>query len=120
MTYKEKKIGAIHPEVSVTLNNLATSYILQSKDKKAMFLLNEANRIYEINKFKSNINRASIFNNMGIIYMGQGQYSKAENSFLKSLKVYQVLNIESHPHSVKTMHRLAILYLKKVFSIKLY
>jgi Flp pilus assembly protein TadD len=72
------KALAIAPQNARTKNNLATTYLLNNEKEKALAL------------YEGSVGKAAAYNNLGYIYMTQGNWDQAEKAFKTALAINPV------------------------------
>lgn len=75
--------------VGTTLLNVATAYKAFGKAKEALPLYERAKGLYENSLADSDDRRAGLYNNYALALMDEGQFERAEELFLKALKVLE-------------------------------
>ena len=74
----EKNVGPDHPDVAVSLNNLALLYDTQGRYAQAEPLYKRSLAILEKSLGPDHPDVAKSLNNLGLLYDKQGQYTQAE------------------------------------------
>ena len=82
-----KKLGADHPYVATSYNNLAGVYDSQGKYAKAEEYYNKALGIYLKKLGADHPDVATSYNNLAGVYDSQGKYFDANNAYQKALLV---------------------------------
>ncbi len=72
------KALTISPQNARTKNNLATAYLLNNEKEKALAL------------YEGSVGKAAAYNNLGYIYMTQGNWDQAEKAFKMALAINPV------------------------------
>ncbi|NEU71152.1 tetratricopeptide repeat protein [Hassallia byssoidea VB512170] len=103
-------LGEEHPDVAMSLNNLALLYSDQGRYSDAEPLLIQA---LELNKRllgEEHPDVATSLNNLALLYSDQGRYSDAEPLYIQALALRKRLLGEEHPHVATSLNNLALLY----------
>jgi len=105
------KLGSRTPLYAQNQTNLATVYIAQKKYDQAFNSLELSEKIW-LNKVgkRNNINAAEIYVLKGDLYYQQYNYSKAEENYEKSRKLYDKFFNKQHPDYVKVISKLSKVY----------
>ncbi|CAN5356503.1 hypothetical protein BH10CYA1_BH10CYA1_33060 [soil metagenome] len=82
-----RKLGNNHPELPMSLNNLATLYRDQGLYDKSESTFREALTIWDKRIKRDDLNRAAILNGTGKILRDQGKYSEAEKYYTQALSI---------------------------------
>jgi len=83
----ESRLGADHPDVAVSLNNLALLYDSQGKYSEAEPLYRRSLSIKEKQLGTDHPSVATSLNNLAELYRSQGKYSEAEPLYLRSRSI---------------------------------
>ena len=78
MAIREQALGANHPDVAHTLNNLALVYWTQGKYSEAEGLYKRALAILEKALGANHPDVARTLNDLALVYRAQGKYGEAE------------------------------------------
>ncbi|NJN12254.1 MAG: tetratricopeptide repeat protein, partial [Richelia sp. RM1_1_1] len=97
LAIREKVLGYDHPDVAISLNNLALLYYSQGNYSKAEPLLVRSLAIMEKVLGKEHPDVAQSLNNLAELYRVQGNYSKAESLYLRSLAISEKVLGYDHP-----------------------
>ncbi|MGF1602811.1 MAG: CHAT domain-containing protein, partial [Thermosynechococcaceae cyanobacterium] len=106
----EKALGPDHPDVAVSLNNLAELYRTQGQYSKAEPLHQRALSIREKALGPDHPDVAQSLNNLASLYDSQGQYSKAEPLYQRALSIGEKALGPDHPDVARSLNNLALLY----------
>ena len=106
----EKALGPSHPNVAVSLNNLAELYHAQGYYADAEPLFKRSLAILEKALGASHPNVAVSLNNLALLYNGQGRYADAEPLFKRSLAIREKSLGADHPEVAISLNNLAFLY----------
>jgi tetratricopeptide (TPR) repeat protein len=106
----ESRLGADHPSVATSLNNLASLYESQGKYSEAEPLYLRSLSILERQLGADHPNVASSLNNLAALYRSQGKYSEAEPLYLRSLEIRERQLGADHPSVATSLNNLAELY----------
>ena len=106
----EQQLGANHPNVASSLNNLAGLYKAQGRYSEAEPLYVRSLSIYEQQLGADHPNVASSLNNLARLYESQGRYSEAEPLYGRSLAIREQQLGADHPAVAISLNNLAGLY----------
>ncbi|MCI0662642.1 MAG: tetratricopeptide repeat protein [Acidobacteria bacterium] len=106
----EKALGAEHPAVATSLNNLAELYSNQGKYAEAEPLLKRALLIYEKALGAEHPDVATSLNNLAGLYKNQGKYAEAEPLYKRDLAISEKALGAEHPDVATSLNNLAGLY----------
>jgi CHAT domain-containing protein/tetratricopeptide (TPR) repeat protein len=106
----EKALGPDHPDVAMSLNNLALLYQAQGVYGKAEPLHERALAICEKVLGHNHPNVATSLNNLALLYEAQGAYGKAEPLYERALAIYEKALGPGHPNVATSLNNLALLY----------
>jgi CHAT domain-containing protein/tetratricopeptide (TPR) repeat protein len=107
---REKALGAMHPDVAQSLNNLGLLYQAQAAYAKAEPLFVRALDIREKVLGAMHPEVANSLNNLALLYLAQGAYAKAEPLFLHALDIHEKVLGAMHPAVAQSLNNLAVLY----------
>jgi tetratricopeptide (TPR) repeat protein len=96
----ELHLGADHPSVATSLNNLAGLYYSQGKYSKAEPLYLRSLEIRERQLGADHPSVATSLNNLAGLYRSQGKYSKAEPLYLRAIQIFENVLGSEHPNTV--------------------
>jgi tetratricopeptide (TPR) repeat protein len=108
LAMEKKWLGADHPEVAGTLNNLAILYDAQGKWADAAELYKRALVILENTQGAEHPTVATTLNNLGVAYRQQGNITGAEAAFKRALAIREKILGANHPNVAQTLNNLAI------------
>jgi tetratricopeptide (TPR) repeat protein len=101
---RKKLLGAEHPDVATSLNNLALLYGSQGKYEQAEPLYLQALEMTKKLLGAEHPDVATSLNNLAELYHSQGKYEQAEPLFLQALMIlYQKLG-ENHPNTITVLN----------------
>jgi len=106
----EKARGTDHPNVAVSLNNLAELYRNQGHYAEAEPLLKRALAIREKVFGPDHPAVATALNNLALLYKTQGRYAEAEPLYKRSLAIREKARGPDHPDVALALNNLAALY----------
>jgi CHAT domain-containing protein/tetratricopeptide (TPR) repeat protein len=106
----ERSVGAGHPDVAATLNNLALVYEAQGKYAEAERVHIRALAIREKALGTNHVDVAQTLNNLANVYYAQGKYDDAEQSLKRSLAIREPVLAANHPDIASTLNNLANVY----------
>ena len=101
---REKVLGAEHPDVASSLNNLALLYKTQGLYEKAEPLFQRSLKIREKVLGAEHPDIAESLNNLAELYKTQGYYEKAEPLYQRALKIMEKSLGKNHPNT-KTVQK---------------
>ncbi len=109
---REKALGPEHPDVALSLNNLAALYDDQGQYEKAEPLFNAHSPSMRLKPSGRNNHPAvaTSLNNLASHYGDQGQYEKAEPLYQRSLAIREKALGPDHPDVAISLNNLAMLY----------
>ncbi len=107
---RKKVLGAMHPDVAESLNNLALLYQAQGAYPKAEPLLVRALAIREKARRPMHPDVALSLNNLAEIYRAQGAYAKAEPLYVRALEIREKALGPMHPDVALSLNNFALLY----------
>jgi tetratricopeptide (TPR) repeat protein len=110
LAIQEKALGAEHPEVATTLNNLAGLYHAQGKYAEAEPLYRRDLAISEKALGPEHPSVATTLNNLAGLYRSQGEYAEAEPLYRRALAISEKALGPEHPSVATTLNNLAELY----------
>ena len=107
----KKTLGPDHPDLVITLHNLALLYADQGRYTQAELLYKQALAIKEkALEPKNHPSLATILDNLGRLYTAQGCYTQAEPLYQQALTIKKKTLGPSHPSLATTLDNLANLY----------
>ncbi|BBD60135.1 NB-ARC domain-containing protein [Nostoc sp. HK-01] len=104
------RLGAEHPDVATSLNNLAGLYESTGRYSEAEPLHQQALALRQRLFGKEHPHVASSLNNLALLYESTGRYSEAEPLYQQALELCQRLLGKEHPHVASSLNNLAGLY----------
>ena len=114
---RKKTLGDEHPEVAVTLQNLAMVYLQQGKTEEAKSLLE---KVLAIDEKEQNPHRLAVtLNSIAATYLMAKEYSEAEPLLRRSLSLLESIVDPNRPHVgpaeelVSVLGNLGFLYYKQ-------
>jgi tetratricopeptide (TPR) repeat protein len=107
---REKSLGPNHPDVGVSLNNLAGLYHDLGLYDKAEPLLKRSLELMTKAHGPDHPDVAIPLNNLATLYYTQGQYAKAEPLYQQSLKIGEKTYGPNNPHVAVRLNNLAKVY----------
>ena len=87
----EKALGAEHPEVATTLNNLAKLYYSSGDYPAAEPLYHRAIEIFTEQAGEGHPTLAWLLNNLALLYTAQARYADAKPLYEQALAIYEAL-----------------------------
>jgi len=99
-----------HPNVALSLNNLANLYEFQGKLGEAESLYQQALAMFQRLFADDHPHMALILNNLGLLYKSQGKLAEAEPLLQQALAMFQRLFTGDHPNVALSLNNLAYLY----------
>ncbi|PZO38528.1 MAG: tetratricopeptide repeat protein [Pseudanabaena frigida] len=106
----ESRLGADHPSVATSINNLALLYYSQGKYSKAEPFYLRSLEISERQLGADHPSVATSLNNLALLYESQGKYSEAEPLYLRSLEIRERQLGVDYPDVATSLNNLAELY----------
>ncbi len=107
---KEKSLGKDHPDVAMSLNNLAGLYHTQGKYAEAEPMYRRALEICEKSLGTDHPDVATSLNNLAELYRVQGKYDKTETMYRRALEIREKSLGTDHPDVAISLNNLALLY----------
>ncbi|MBP1748989.1 MAG: Kinesin light chain [Deltaproteobacteria bacterium] len=110
LTIREKTLGPDHPDVAISLNNLAELYRQQGRYAEAEPLFQRSLAIWEkaLGPFHPDV--AISLNNLAGLYYQMGRYAEAEPLFQRSAAIWENALGPDHPEVAESLGNLAELY----------
>ena len=106
----ENRLGTDHPDLAITLNNLAGLYRLQGRYSEAEPLYLRALQISEQQLGADHPDTATSLNNLAGLYRSQGRYGEAEPLSQRALQIWEQQLGADHPTTATSLWSLAALY----------
>ncbi|MEH1966522.1 tetratricopeptide repeat protein, partial [Nostoc sp.] len=106
----KKRLGDEHPDVALSLNNLALLYDSQGRYSEAEPLYIQALALTRKLLGEEHPSVATSLNNLAELYRSQGRYSEAEPLHIQALALTRKLLGEEHPSVAVSLNNLALLY----------
>jgi CHAT domain-containing protein len=113
LAIRENALGAEHPLVAQSLDNLAVLYYSKGEYAKAEPLYIRALAIREKVLGAEHPDVAISLNNLAFLYTSKGDYAKAEPLDLRALAIREKILSAEHPLTAASLNNLAELYLQK-------
>ena len=110
ISISKKYSGLDHPDVALSLNNLAGLYNDQSDFAKALPMFERAFAICEKALGKDHPDFVTILTNLASLYGEQGDYPKALPMLVRALAIREKALGKDHPDFATTLNNLALLY----------
>jgi len=107
---RERQLGADHPDVANSLNNLAEIYTLLGRYAEAETLYTNACAINERYYGTDHPEVATDLNDLAGLYKSQGRYAEAETLYIRSLTIRVQQLGSDHPCIGTSLNNLALLY----------
>ena len=107
---KEKELGIEHPDIAVTLNNLAEALRLSGKSEEAEALFRRALRIDERALGPQNPTLATVLNNLAKVLRDTNRPAEAESLLNRALAIDQTGFGRMHPTVARDLKNLAKLF----------
>jgi tetratricopeptide (TPR) repeat protein len=107
---QEEALGPEHPDVAISLDNLAELYRTQYQYAKAEPLHQRALAIREKAVGPGHPHVAFSLDNLAGLYRAQGQYTKAESLHQRALAIFEKALGPEHPDVATSLNNLALLY----------
>ncbi|WP_245894914.1 tetratricopeptide repeat protein [Nostoc cycadae] len=110
LAIRESVLGKEHPNVAISLDNLAAMYLAQGNYQQVEPLLKRSLAIREKVLGKEHPNVANSLSSLAVLYLVQGKYQQAESLYLRSLAISEKVLGKEHPLVASTLNDLAALY----------
>jgi tetratricopeptide (TPR) repeat protein len=107
---KQRLLGENHPDVALSLNNLANLYNSQGRYVEAEPLHLQALELRKQLLGKNHPDVAYSLNNLAELYRSQGRYAEAVSFHLQALELRKQLLGKNHPLVAASLNNLALLY----------
>ncbi|NEP81130.1 MAG: tetratricopeptide repeat protein, partial [Okeania sp. SIO3B3] len=104
------RLGAEHPYIATSLNNLALLYCDQGRYTEAEHGFQQALEMYKKLLGAEHPDVATSLNNLALLYCDQGRYTEAEPLCLQALEMRKRLLGAEHPDVASSFNNLASLY----------
>lgn len=105
--------GPEHPELALSLNNLAALYDTQGKYEKAESLYRRAIDIIDRGSVKNNELLASSFSNIGLLMHKRGKYEEAESYYQRAINIFENIHGPDHISIANLLDLIASLYVSQ-------
>ncbi|WNC24134.1 CHAT domain-containing tetratricopeptide repeat protein [Thermosynechococcus sp. PP551] len=106
----ERVLGAHHPTVAATLNNLAVTYKELGNFSEAIPLYQRSLAIREQALGANHSDVATSLNNLANLYTDQGNYGEALPLYQRALAIREQALGKTHPDVGLSVHNLAVMY----------
>jgi tetratricopeptide (TPR) repeat protein len=110
LAVREQALGPDHPDVAVSLNNLAELYRAQGHYADAEPLHKRALAIREKALGPDHPGVAVSLNNLALLYQAQGRYADAERLHRRALTIREKALGPNHPDVAQSLNNVAFLY----------
>ncbi len=110
LAMRKRLLGEEHPDVALSLNNLAALYKNQGRYSDAEPLYIDALAMKKRLLGEEHPSVALSLNNLALLYDNQGRYSDAEPLYIDALAMNKRLLGEEHPAVALSLNNLASLY----------
>lgn len=110
LAINERLLGAKHPDLAMSLCNLAALYHHQGRYAEAEPLFKRSLAIRERAEVSEDVDMALILNNLAAFFDSQKLYDKAEPLYERSLAIRERLLGPDHPGVATSLNNLAALY----------
>jgi tetratricopeptide (TPR) repeat protein len=113
LSFNEQHFGIAHTNTAYTQNNLALTYITQSKHEQAESLLESALPIMEKQLGVEHPETVMIQGNLAALYIRQGKHEQAEPLLIRALSILERQLDAEHPDIAKAQSSLAHVYVQQ-------
>ncbi|MDB9529788.1 tetratricopeptide repeat protein [Oscillatoria sp. CS-180] len=110
LVLSKELLGESHPDVAMSLNNLAGLYESQGRYSEAEPLYKEALELRKQLLGEEHLDIATSLNDLALLYTFQRRYSEAEPLYREALRQWKRLLGEKHHYTATTLNNLAMLY----------
>ena len=93
----QKLLGSEHPNVALSMNNLAELYRVQGRYAEAEPLYMQALELYKKLLGSEHPHVATNMNNLALLYDAQGRYAEAESLYVQALAMFEKTLGVNHP-----------------------
>jgi len=107
---RERMLGPDHPDVSLTINSLATIYYYKGEYSKAEPLYQRSLAIREKSLGPEHPDVAASLNNLALIYAVRGDHAKAEPLYQRALAIREQSLGTEHLDVANSLNNLALIY----------
>ena len=111
---RKRQLGNDHPDVALSLNNLAILYSSQGRYNDAEPLYLQSLDIYKRQLGNDHPHVALSLNNLALLYSSQGKYLEAENLAQQALVIYQQKLGNKHHDTQNAALTVKSLYIMKL------
>lgn len=112
LSLQESLLGKEHPDVAISLNDLAGLYTRQGRYREAEPLYKRALFIQENEPEPKRLNAAAFLNNLASLYANQGRYREAEPLYKRALAIAEK-SVGEQSNTAAYLKNLALLYTKQ-------
>ena len=109
MALRLKKLGADHPDVATSYNNIANVYYSQGKYDQALEYLQKALKISLKKLGADHPHVAMYYLNIGVVYALQEKLTEAESSTQRAVDIARKTSGELHPDTQKCIQLLKLI-----------
>ena len=113
LAMRKQLLGNEHPDVALSLNNLALLYFKQGRYNEVEPLYQKALAMRRQLLGNEHPDVALSLNNLASLYDQQGRYNKAEPLYQEALAMRKRLSGEKHPNVAVGLNNLALLFFKQ-------
>ena len=110
LSIRQEVLGADDPDTAETLNNLAISYVHQSRYREAESLLAQAIAVTERALGPGHQNLSHVLNDLAEVFEAQQRYLEAEPLLKRALAIRETALGPDSPHVAESLNNLATLY----------
>jgi tetratricopeptide (TPR) repeat protein len=110
VSISKERLGDEHPDVAISLNNLAELYRAQGRYAEAKPLYQQALEMTKRLLGDEHPNVATNLNNLAELYRAQGRYAETESLYRQALEMRKRLLGDEHPDVASSLNNLALLY----------
>ena len=113
LTFREKVLGAEHPDTAISYNNIGLVYAKQGDYEKALEYYFKALVIREKVLGVEHPDTARSYNNIGNVYDDQGDYERALEYHFKALAIREKVLVEEHRDTAISYNNIGVIYAKQ-------
>ncbi|MHB9072084.1 MAG: CHAT domain-containing protein [Desulfobaccales bacterium] len=107
---REKALGPEHPDIAVSLQNVAALYQVMGTYEPALPLYLRAIKIWEKTVGPEHPDTASSLSNLAMLYNDMGAYDQALTLYQRALKIREKTLGPEHPDTAVSLNNLAVLF----------
>ncbi len=107
---QKKVLRENHPDIAISINDLALLYKKQGRYQEAEDFYKQALNIYKLSLRENHPNVATSLVNLASLYYSRGRYPEAEDFYKQALNIYKLSPDNNYSELATTLNNLAVLY----------